>query len=257
MDAGGVVLVCTCSPGVRRGELLAAASPRRWTDDVRRPSAVSTPCRAALRSRRWASWDGAEPARGALPWTRPWTRSSVVSPWKRSTSRDETSRSWEDVDEIEPPQSWIGRSSCCLRCPQMNSSRQMLSQKQSAPTITSHFSRWSNLRRQKRNRTSGIGRIPWTHFPSRTYGTFSPLGHGSRFTIRGDEYDPFHASTLRPSSRAGPAQYMSPQGWGKLVYAVNAQHTHTRLINEACMSVLRYPPFEWTRRPRLCAGMIE
>jgi len=56
---------------------------------------------------------------------------------------------------------------------------------------------------------------------------------------------PFHVSMPHRL-----AECMTLQWWGKLVSAALLS-----LINEACVSImLCYPPLEWTRRPRLCAG---
>ena len=61
---------------------------------------------------------------------------------------------------------------------------------------------------------------------------------------------PFHASVLRPASQAGPMHEAT--GMGKLINAALLS-----LINEACVSMLCYPPPESTRQSRLCAGAIE
>ena len=74
--------------------------------------------------------------------------------------------------------------------------------------------------------------------------------HYSLFTICGDACPPFIHQCWGLHRRL--AQCTRPQGWGKLINAVLLS-----LINEACECMLRYPPLEWTRRPRLCAGMIE
>jgi len=48
---------------------------------------------------------------------------------------------------------------------------------------------------------------------------------------------PFHASTLRPASRAGPLR--KSQGGGKLVNVALLS-----LMRRVCKYVLRYPPLE-------------